>query len=400
MTMAVGDLPDSDSEHDVEAIDLPADSAANAALQEIDDQLAALDVEVPANDAEFAAAQRASAPPPPPPIDPTRQQRRSVEPLLPDVPAQPSPSTITVPTRVTNAPPTRGLHFRSDDERNRSVYRRANPWYRQLARGIVALTLLGGLGAAVFFGVQATQDWFDRARLPAPGAETATFRTTSFQIRSNAPAPELEGTLTIDAQTRAFEFVGGPVGVQAGRRIVSADGGAAYSQAPSGRWSLLADADPLNRDIRRAVAYLSDDRSADAILTNRLRRGYIDLVAEVDEGDGAGALVRYDMRLNTRAFAMDFPLQWQDFQATAIPGVGESSALAVSIRLDTENVLVAVTDDQTGWRWQRLDYFDRGASIVNPAQSLLDATTVPATEGAPDASSDAGAPATSVPTDG
>ena len=332
--------------------------------------------------------------PPPPLIDVDRPRRTPVEPLLPDTPAQPSPSMTVAAPSITTAPPTRGLHYRSDEERNRSVYRRANPWYRQLARGVVALTLIGAIGVGAFFGVQLAQDWFDRTQLPAPGAEIPAFRTTTFQIRSSSPAPELEGTLTIDTQTRAFEFVGGPTGAQSGRQVVSADGGVAYARTGNGSWLRIADSDPLDRDIRRAVAYLSDDNTADAILTNRLRRGYIDLIDEVDEGEGSGALTRYDMRLNTRALALDFPLQWQDFQATAIPGVGESAGLAVSIRVDTENVLMSVTDDETGWRWQRLNYFDRAATIVNPADSLLQATTTPTP--APDAS----APSTTAPADG
>ena len=89
--------------------------------------------------------------------------------------------------------------YRSDEDRAKSVYRRANPWYRRLARGIIGLGFLSAAAVGLYFGARAVQDYLERDRLPASGADVPDIRATSFLISSTAPAPSVDGTLTIDA---------------------------------------------------------------------------------------------------------------------------------------------------------------------------------------------------------
>ena len=106
--------------------------------------------------------------------------------MLPrDVPHEP-PAMAEASTQPT---PGADTWYRSDHERTKSVRRRANPWYRRLGRGLVALTLLGLLGFGLYLGAREVQDYLERDRLPSAGAEVPTIRATSFQITSSAPAP-------------------------------------------------------------------------------------------------------------------------------------------------------------------------------------------------------------------
>jgi hypothetical protein len=281
----------------------------------------------------------------------------------------------------TIATPERGgtTWYRSDQDRNKSVYRRANPWYRRVARGTIGLVVLAALATGLYFGARAVQSYLDRDRLPSPGADVPAIRRTSFQVNSAGPAPVVDGTLTIDTASRAFEFVGRNGGVQAGVRAVSPDGSTVYVRRGDGGWQRSDASDPVGPALVTAVRYLADDNSADAILTNRLRRGYVDLVDETTEGTGDDELTRYDLDIDTSAFSVDYPLQWQDFQNEAIPAAATERALPVSIWLDTENVLVRVRDLRTNWSWERLAYSTSPFVPETPAAELLDATTGDAT---------------------
>jgi hypothetical protein len=265
--------------------------------------------------------------------------------------------------------------YRSDHARTKSVRRRANPWYRRLGRGVVALTVLAALGFGLYLGAREVQDYVERDRLPSAGVEVPPIRATSFQVRSSSPAPEVDGTLTIDTASRAFEFVGRNGGPQAGIQAVSTGSSTVYIRVSDGDWRLPEPTDPLAGDLNEVVRYLSDDDTSDAILTNRLRRGYVDLSEQATEGLGDNELTRYELEIDTEGFSTQYPLQWQEFQDRAIPGVSKTRTLPVIIWLDTDSVLVRVRDEQTNWSWERLTYADTPFSPDDPAAALLEATT-------------------------
>jgi len=270
--------------------------------------------------------------------------------------------------------------YRSDQERNKSVRRRANPWYRRFARGLIGLGLLAALGVGLYFGALELQNYLERDRLPAIGAEVPEIRATSFQVRSSSPAPEVDGTVTIDRTSRAFEFLGRNGGPHTGVHVVSVNGSDLYIREGQGDWAVLTDADTVTgglsrQGLRDVVRYLTEAENADTILTNRLRRGYVDLIEQASEGLGENELTRYEMEIDTLEFSDDYPLQWQNFQATAIPRVRAMRSLRVIIWLDADDVLVRVRDEQTNWSWERLTYSDLPFTPIDPAVTLLDATT-------------------------
>ena len=263
--------------------------------------------------------------------------------------------------------------YRSRDERNRSVYRRANPWYRRLARGLIATCLFGAAAIGIYVGARYVQDWLDRDQIPAAGPEVPDVEQTSILITSTAEQIPLQGTLTFDATTGAYEFVGLAGSPNATDSLTSPDGNEVFAQTTGGLWTPVDPSEPVVQSIDRAIAYLRDDATADAILTNRLRRGYIDLVDQVDEGDDDEIQrTRYELSLDLAAFAEAFPLQWQDFQETAIPGVDDVNNHAVTLWLDDEEVLVGVDDPSTGWSWQRLSYSSAPFQATTPAPNQID----------------------------
>jgi len=254
--------------------------------------------------------------------------------------------------------------YRTDQDRYKSVRRRANPWYRRLARSVVGFSFLAAAAVGLFFGARAVQDYLDRDRLPAAGVEVPPIRSTSFEIRSTAPAPIVDGTLTIDTSSRAFEFVGRGAGVQQGVQVLSIDGSALLIRRGTGDFLPPGAADRVASDVQLAVSYLIDDGTADAILTNRLRRGYVSLEQRTEVGAGDGTLVQYETRIDTASFADDFPLQAQEFRDSAIPGTARMRSLPVTLTLDSDGVLMGVNDpddDETGtnWSWQRLAHSDQ-----------------------------------------
>jgi len=267
--------------------------------------------------------------------------------------------------------------YRSDHARNKSVRRRANPWYRRLGRNAVGLSVLGVIGVGLYFGARATQDYLDRDRLPAPGAEVPDIRETSIQIRSSSPAPEVDGTLTLDATTGAFQFVGRSGGPQSGIEVVSPDGSTVYISESSGAWQLSDSDNTIGKSLRQAVGFVRNDKNADAILTNRLRRGYVELAVQTTEGEGDNELTRYEIELDTLGFSDAYPLQWRQFQSDAIPGVQTTRTLPVVIWIDKDGVLVRVRSDQTNWSWDRLTYSSLPFVPPNVAPAETTATTEP-----------------------
>lgn len=248
--------------------------------------------------------------------------------------------------------------------------RRANPLHRRFGRGLIGLIAVSALAVGLYFGARVVQDYLGRDRLPAQGADVPAIRATSFQIKSTPPAPDVDGTLTIDASTRAFEFIGRNGGPQTDLQVVSVDGTTIYIRSSDGDWRLANGSDTIDDDLRVVVAYVSDDATVDAILTNRLRRGYVDLVTETTEGVGDDELTRYDIELNTLGFSTDYPLQWQEFRDGAVPGVAVVRVLPMSIWLDSDGVLVRVSDEQSGWSWERLTYSDLPFAPGDPGATL------------------------------
>ncbi len=248
--------------------------------------------------------------------------------------------------------------YRSDQDRHKSVRRRANPWWRRLVRGIIATSIFGALGAGLYFGARELQDYLVRDRLPSLGVELEAYRATSFQIRSIAPAPVLDGTLTLDAVSHTFEFVGSGAGTQAGLQVVSPDGVAMYFRQDSGPWTLGTTDNAAIAALTRVLPFLTSVDTSDDILPKRLRDGYVELIDRATEGIGADRLTRYQMVFNTSGFNIDHPVQWQSYQNQAIPGLVVDTAVPVWMWTDENSMVVRLRDDKTGWTWERLTYAD------------------------------------------
>jgi len=221
---------------------------------------------------------------------------------------------------------------------------------------------------------RAARLYFSAPELTDPG-DSPTIRETSFEIRSTAPAPVVDGTLTLDAATGAFEFVGRGTGQQANTQVVSPDGERVFVRRDGLPWQAPEPGDVEVNDVLRAVSYLVDDDSADAILTRQLRRRYVDLLDRIEIGSGEDELRRYEMEFDTAAFRDNFPIEYQSFEERAIPGVVAERDLAVSITLDRDDVLVAVDDAGTNWSWQRLNYSDQPFTPIDPSIEVTDGST-------------------------
>jgi len=305
-------------------------------------------------------------------------ERRLPDPPGGSEPVEPAPTATPQlppfeshePVRVVPpvAPPSgAGPPYRTDRDRDRSVRKLANPWYRRLARGLVGMVFIAAACVAVFFGAQLVQDLLDRDTLPAEGADVPTIRSTTIEIRSTTPAPVLDGTITLDTVTRSYEFVGRGTGAQAGTQVVSPDGSTVYVRRDGAAWLVAPAGDQLAASVQRAVDYLVDDDSADDILTPALRDGYVELVERVEIGEGDDAVVRYEMRLDTAALEENSPIDFVAFEEQAIPGVGSIRGLTVTITVDADDVLVGVDDDATNWTWQRTSYSDQAFVALDPS---------------------------------
>lgn len=257
--------------------------------------------------------------------------------------------------------------YRTDQQRYRSVYKRANPWYRRVARGVTGLAIVAIVGAGLYFGAHAVQDYLGRDRLPSPGQEAASFASTSFLIRSEAPAPEVDGTITLDTATGSFEFVGGAGGPQSGIEIVSPDGARTYLRANGGGWRPVTTDDPDVVAVTRTIPYLLAVDDADDILENRLRKGYVELIDQTTEGADRDSRERYEMQLDTLTYGSDYPLQWQTYRETVVPGMAEANDVPLTMWIDDSNVVVRLRDEQSNWTWERLAYSDQRFVPVDPA---------------------------------
>jgi hypothetical protein len=321
------------------------------------------------------ANRRPVIPAPPEPATPTvtddaastEPEPQVVEPAGPQLP--PAPPRLPTPIgRAYTPPPDATTWYRTDQQRYRSVYRRANPWYRRLARAVVGLAVVGVIGVGVVVGVSALSDYLNRDKLPAPGAEPIGFRSTSFLVRSSAPGPELYGTLRIDTSTGAYQFVGGVGGPQADLELVSPDGARVYLRANGGSWREASEDDEIAIDLVEVVPYLRNVVDSDDVLVPNLRKGsYVELVDQVELGRDADAVDRYEMVIDTARFAADYPLQWESFRSDVVPGMIEGRAVPLTMSVDSNDVVVALEDDQTHFTWQRLGYESAEFTPLDPA---------------------------------
>jgi hypothetical protein len=239
--------------------------------------------------------------------------------------------------------------YRTEQQRARSVYRRANPWYRRLARGVLGLAFLAAGAAALYFGARELQDYLDRDRLPEAGAEIPAFRSTTFQITSDGPSPVLDGTLSIDVTTRAFEYRSRG---QTPVHVVSPDGVQILVEDGS-TWRGAGPSDVAAAEITKAIPLLVGVDTADDILINRMRNGYVDLVEQETEGVGDNTLERYRVTIDVGNYNADQPLQWQSFQQEVVPGIGTTGEAELTFWLDSDQVLVRLLHPPTRWSWER-----------------------------------------------
>jgi hypothetical protein len=284
------------------------------------------------------------------PLEPPRAPDRVVEPLLP--PSEPKLPEPLDPHGAASS----SAWYRTDQQRYKSVYRRANPWYRRVARGVIGVSLVVIVGAGLYVGAQAVQDYLDRDRLPSPGTEATAFDSTSFLVTSSAPAPAVDGTFTIDVPTGAFEFVGGGSGPQAGIEITSPDGSTTYVQRNGAGWQAESSGDPAVEAALRVVPYLLGVEDVDDVLDADIRKGYVTLVDQTTEGIDPDARERYEMSIDSEEFGFDYPLQWDAFRDEVVPEAVESAALPLTMWIDDGDVVVRLRDTETHWAWERLDY--------------------------------------------
>ena len=297
-----------------------------------------------------------------PPSDERWSHTMSSAPALPNTEARPPPPMMGH-TPVVGA----SAWYRTDQQRYKSVYRRANPWYRRLARAVLGLVMLAGLAGLLYVGAQQVQDYLNRDKLPKPGQAAPQFASTSFLVTSSSPAPELVGTITFDTASHAFEFVGGVAGPQSGLEVVSPDGSRVYVRQDGGVWREPAAGDDDVAAITRAVPYLLGVNDADDVLEIRLRKGYVDLIDETTEGVDPDSRERYEMAFDTDDYSADYPLQWQDFEDSVIPGIVQADAVPVTMWIDDDHVVVRLRADTTHWAWERLTYSDERFVPIDPA---------------------------------
>jgi hypothetical protein len=187
----------------------------------------------------------------------------------------------------------------------------------------------------------------------------------------------IAGTVTVDPATGAFEFIGADGGPQDGTEIAGRLDIAVLvrSAATGGTWR-AAVGDGIEgvtvAAVVDAVRTVADATGVTEILTDAVRERYVSLVAvEEIADDPLGPTTRYDLEIDTERFADEFPLRWRAFTTGAIPGAGRASPLPVSVRLTTDQVLVAVDADAVGWSWRRVawsaDPFVPAALIPDPS---------------------------------
>jgi hypothetical protein len=324
---------------------------------------------LPAPDPNLVAVSSA-----PPPADDHWSHTMKSAPTLPNAEAR-APVPMVSHAPVVGA----STWYRTDQQRYKSVYRRANPWYRRLGRAVVGLAVIAVLAGLLYFGAQEVQDYLNRDQLPKPGQAAPQFASTSFLVTSTAPASQLAGTITVDTASRAYEFVGQAGGPQDGIQVVSPDGTRVYIRQHAGSWREAPAGDDNVAAVDAALPYLLGVNDADDVLENRMRKGYVDLIDEATEGVDPDALERYEMAIDTDDYSVDNPLQWQEFQDRVIPGAVLADGVPVTMWIDDDHVVVGFRDDATKWEWQRLTYSNSRFTPIDPRGVAVPAAPAPTT---------------------
>jgi len=313
-----------------------------------------------------------------PPADEHSSHTMPSAPMLPNVEAR-APVPMASHAPVVGA----STWYRTDQQRYKSVYRRANPWYRRLGRAVVGLMVIAVLAGLLYFGAQQVQDYLNRDKLPTPGEEAPEFASTSFLVTSSAPAPELAGTITVDTASGAYQFVGQANGPQDGLEAVSPDGTRVYVRQDGGTWREPAERDDDIAAIAQVLPYLLGVNDPDDVLENKLRKNYIDLIDETTEGVDPDARERYEMAIDTDNYSSDYPLQWQDYEDRVVPRAVMGGAVPVTMWVDDDHVVVRLRDDETHWAWERLTYSNEGFKPIDPGGVAIADTPEPTTPPAP-----------------
>lgn len=298
--------------------------------------------------------------------------RGAVDQIVPALPPERQPvSTVARPSERLPVPPEHATSFLGDPARSRRVYRLANPWYRQLLRGVIACGMIAVVGAGLFFGARLLQDLTSDDVLPEVGATPPAVQSSVFEVRSVAPGPLVDGTLTVDMATGAFEFLGRPSGSQPAAEAVSPDGESVFVRRSDGGWQLAASNDALAIDVRHAARFLIGTDSLDAVLTAPLRDGLLELRNRSDAGPADDRLTRYDVELDTQGFATEHPAEFEAFGQQIVPDTPVSQDLDVTVWVDERDLLVQMDVDAAGWAWQRIADSADPFEPDNPIDDLL-----------------------------
>jgi hypothetical protein len=119
--------------------------------------------------------------------------------------------------------------------------------------------------------------------------------------------------------------------------------------------------------------------SADDVLGNGLRKGYVDLLDKVTEGIEPDAIDRYEMLVNFDAFASRFPTEWQDYRNQVEPAANAGTAVPLTLAIDESDVVVRFLNEQSNFAWQRLTYTDVRFEPIDPTGVVVVETTAPPT---------------------
>lgn len=278
------------------------------------------------------------------------------EPVLPSGdPAVPAPDAPAPPPAGHGRGVQTGyVAYRSDQDRSRRVYRRANPVWRRLLRGVIALALSGAVAVGVYYGAREVQHFLDRDRLPSPGLDLPQVGWSTFLLRSVPPGPELDGTLRLDLTSGAYEFVGRTGGPQAGVRLARQAGGTPRIDTGGG-WRDGA-ADRLVGALDEAIGYVRGVLGPDDVLEARLRRDFVDLLDRQTDVTATAELTRYEMSFDTAAFSSQYPVQWAGYETAIAPALEAEPLVPVTMVLDESHVVVRLEAPRSGWAWERLEY--------------------------------------------
>lgn len=247
------------------------------------------------------------------------------------------------------------LKYRSDETRERSVYRRANPWWRQVARFLTFVTMVSAVGGGLYVGARKVDNVVAPDQLPSIGVRVDRFRTTSFLIRASTSSFGIDGTLTLDITTGAFEFTGQIAPDPTEIKVVSVDASTVFVKRTDGIWRVAANDDPAVSQVTGAMRYVAGVITSDDLVPRPWRQDYVALVDSVSEASDE-TLTRYDMLFDTAAFSTNEPTIWTAYRMEVIPDFVIADSVAVSMWIDANDVLVHLRDDTTGWEWQRLSY--------------------------------------------